>query len=70
MNCGAWHVVLSNLKSMRTFREGASVDDVLRSLRAAGEPGRRWLEELPGLTRTLVQHQRRRWLLSLSPQLE
>jgi pyruvate,water dikinase len=28
------------------FREGASVDDVLRSLRASGEPGRRWLEEL------------------------
>src|SRR6202050_690983 len=28
------------------FREGASVEDVMRSLRASGEPGRRWLEEL------------------------
>jgi pyruvate,water dikinase len=28
------------------FREGAPVDDIMRSLRAAGEPGRRWLEEL------------------------
>ena len=28
------------------FGEGVAVDDVLRSLRAAGEPGRLWLEEL------------------------
>jgi pyruvate,water dikinase len=28
------------------FLEGSSVDDVMRSLRASGEPGRRWLEEL------------------------
>src|SRR3981081_3401561 len=28
------------------FREGASVEDIMRSLRASGEPGRRWLEEL------------------------
>ena len=28
------------------FREGASVDDIMRSLRESGEAGRRWLEEL------------------------
>src|SRR5258707_4705108 len=28
------------------FREGIPVDEVMRSLRASGEPGRRWLEEL------------------------
>jgi pyruvate,water dikinase len=34
------------LKVDAHFREGASVDEVMRSLRASGEPGRRWLEEL------------------------
>jgi pyruvate,water dikinase len=28
------------------FKEGASAEDIMSSLRTAGEPGRRWLEEL------------------------
>src|SRR5258707_1818879 len=34
------------LKVDAHFREGIPVDDIMRSLHASGEPGRRWLEEL------------------------
>jgi pyruvate,water dikinase len=40
----ARHAVELNLDAH--FQEGASADAILESLRAAGEPGHRWLEEL------------------------
>ena len=53
------------------FQDGRHADDDHRSRSSRrGAAGQAWLEELADLARPVVQHQRRRRLLSLSPRLE
>ncbi len=53
-----------------TFQDGSTVEHVLESLRGMGARERKWLEELEILAPSLVQRERRRWLLSLPPFVE
>ncbi len=69
-SCGDWRAAPWSSAWMRISEKAPRREAIIALAAASGRTGARWLEGARDLARSLVQHQRRRWVLSLPSRVE